>query len=261
MQKKIQKILSNTELFLALISPRLMLKIRKVIGYGIEPELDLIKYFVNSNEIAIDIGANAGMYCEYMLEYTKKIYAFEPNPIYFRRLVRTFKNRALIYKAALSDSDGVAELRVPNGVNGAGTVESSNKFSDEFVHEEIKRYNVETKPLDSYHFPEGIGFIKIDVEGYEMTVLNGARKIIDINRPIMLIEIEERHKQGSIKNVFNYFEDREYKIYFYSNKKLITVDKFDAEINQKFGSSIPYINNFIFLPKEKINLEKIINKE
>ena len=51
-----------------------------------------------------------------------------------------------------------------------------------------------------------VGFVKIDVEGAEALVLSGAENLIRHGKPIFLIEIEERHREGAIAQTRIMFE-------------------------------------------------------
>ena len=84
-----------------------------------------------------------------------------------------------------------------------------------------------------------IGFIKIDVEGHEKNVIVGASKIIKKNKPVLLVEIEEKHTQNKVVNIIDFINTFGYKSYFFDKKKLIEIKK-----NTNFGLK----NNFIFLP-------------
>ena len=84
-----------------------------------------------------------------------------------------------------------------------------------------------------------IGFIKIDVEGHEKNVIIGASKIIMRNKPVLLVEIEEKHTQDKVINIINFIKTYGYKSYFLNKKKLIEIKK-----NTNLGLK----NNFIFLP-------------
>ena len=64
-----------------------------------------------------------------------------------------------------------------------------------------------------------VDFIKIDVEGYEVSVLNGAVKLIDRHRPVMLVEVHPiylaNYNQSHL-DVINFLEAHHYKIRYYS---------------------------------------------
>ena len=53
--------------------------------------------------------------------------------------------------------------------------------------------NIKKTSLDEYNFSHEIGFIKIDVEGHELEIIRGGKNFLKHHKPVMLIEIEERH--------------------------------------------------------------------
>ena len=55
-----------------------------------------------------------------------------------------------------------------------------------------------------------IGFIKIDVEGHELSVLEGASSLIERCRPVLLIECEERHNPGGPAALFRHLKKAGY---------------------------------------------------
>ena len=67
---------------------------------------------------------------------------------------------------------------------GCATIHNENVFN------KYHQFNVKKNKLDNLIKSKNIGFIKIDVEGHELEVINGARKLIKENKPILLIEIE-----------------------------------------------------------------------
>jgi len=60
--------------------------------------------------------------------------------------------------------------------------------------EQVRKLTVKTTTLDNEK-------IKIDVEGYEYEVLKGALNIISRYAPNILIELEERHRRGTIEKI------------------------------------------------------------
>lgn len=250
---------SRVETFLGVIAPRLLLNYRRMIGYGMEPEITLLPLLCDKNLISLDIGANAGMYTFHMLRDSKMVYAFEPNPRYTKRLVRCFPDSVIVYPIALSSKVGESELRIPFGINGAGTMEKENDFGGNFNKGEIEVITVPMKTLDEFNFKE-IGFIKIDVEGYENTVLEGAIKTIASNKPAMLIEIEERHRHGAITQTKDFLSAYGYKGFFLIGEKLHPIENLNLEKHQSVENMHKiYINNFAFLlPEHMARVETLL---
>jgi FkbM family methyltransferase len=249
--------ISRLETCLGNIAPKHLLKFRKMIGYGVEPELVLLPFFCDKKLLSLDIGANAGMYTHHMLRYSKMVHAFEPNPRYIRRLLRCFPRGVLVHPVALSNIAGVSELRIPLGINGAGSLEKANDFGGGFNNTEIEVINVPMKRLDDFEF-KNVGFIKIDVEGYEASVLEGGIKTITESKPSILIEIEERHRPGAIRYVNEFFLTYGYSGFFLENGALHSIDKFNIKDHQSTQNiGIRYINNFLFLAPEHLEKLKI----
>jgi hypothetical protein len=122
--------------------------------------------------------------------------------------------------------------------------------------------SVETKPLDEVYAGD-VGFIKIDVEGHEHSVLQGAQQTIARCRPRVLVEVEERHGPDSVRRVHAFFRRRGYRGYFVRQRHLAPIECFDAARMQRsediadYAFGVPrarfdrYINNFLFLPPEE----------
>ena len=247
--------ISRLETFLGNIAPIFLLNFRRYIGYGVEPELALLSQLCDKNKISLDIGANAGMYTYHMLQHSKKVYAFEPNPRYVTRLMRSFRQNVVVHPVALSSSIGESELRIPMGINGAGTLEKENDFGGAYNSSEIEVIKVQMKTLDDFGF-KNVAFIKIDVEGFEDKVLEGGIKTIAENKPAMLIEIEERHRHNSISQMQKALSVYGYKGYFLKDGKLYSMENFSSEKYQKAENmQTIYINNFAFLTSA--HLERI----
>ena len=94
---------------------------------------------------------------------------------------------------------------------------------------------------------DNVGFIKIDVEGYEHSVLKGAKETLMHCHPVMLIELEERHTGVAIESLIEQVEDYGYKAYFLRNRQLTPFTRFDPESEHRNPETHrDYINNFIF---------------
>jgi FkbM family methyltransferase len=212
-----------------------------------EPELRFLPVLCKPDFASLDVGANRGTYSYIMRQHSKMVIAFEPNAHYaafLRRALRDVK----VLEVAASDHAGVATLRVPyrDAVAGMGTIESENILAEAF-HES----KVETLTLDSLALPP-IGFMKIDVEGHELAVLHGAASIIERDHPNLIIEAEERHRQGAVKSIIEFLAGYGYEGVFFFNGEICPIADFDTSVHQRLDPDThrhfgDYVNNFIFV--------------
>lgn len=136
-----------------------------------EEEL-IIKNLLKSGDIYVDVGANIGTLCLASFKNINdlSIYAFEANPTTFKALERNFKlnhlKNAHIYQTALGEKD--QEITFSN----IGT-DDQNKVVKNGINN-TKTIRVQMKKLDQVVLLPKISLLKIDVEGYELFVLQGA---------------------------------------------------------------------------------------
>ena len=177
----------------------------------------------------LDIGANNGYYSIKFSELYNyiKVIAFEPNNEAYFKFKKTLEknqglfNRITLYDFGLSDKNSKEKMRskVKYGYaqTGGSTIHDSKKFDD------IKIYNANFKVGDEIiNIKNSNLIIKIDVEGHELNVLKGLKKIINQNNCILQIEI---FKNFEITNKFlldNKFNKENTDVYnsnyFYSKK-------------------------------------------
>ena len=103
---------------------------------------------------------------------------------------------------------------------------------------------------------DDLAFVKIDVEGHEDSVLMGAQNTIKMERPVLMVEIEQRHHQNkSLNEIFQLVLAHKYCGYFFNQNTnaLLSIDDFVLEEHQNFSNlkTSSYHNNFIFVPQEK----------
>lgn len=212
-----------------------------------EPELKLLPEIVPKGRSAIDVGANKGVYTYHLSRLCPQVHAFEPNPKMHRVLCRTLPKNATAYTCALSDRAGSADLIVPiHGGFFSNATGSLNPRQKEMRHGTL---TVETRTLDSFNFTN-IGFIKIDVEGFEKTVLQGATELIRRERPVIQVEMEESHT-GEPIGVSHAFMNRfDMDGFFLRDGKLLPLSDFDPDRDHRQKVRKPgYVNNFIFKPR------------
>jgi FkbM family methyltransferase len=159
---------------------------RKKNGFQRE-HLEVALSHVKNFGTAIDVGAHVGFWCWDMGNQFKTVYAFEPAPDCYECLVKNVEEQPHVITAnvAVGDRDGECELiddpkRIQKlGVNtGARYVRPSGTGTKMIA-------------LDSLRI-EACDFLKIDVEGFEYQVLQGARKLIKRYKPVVSMETDKR---------------------------------------------------------------------
>lgn len=159
---------------------------RHILRTGVFFEMILLEKFrrhIPINATIIDAGANIGNHSVYFSKicHARSVYAFEPMRQTFKILAR---NAALnapekikCYNFALGSSDSKADLLqfYPGNIGTARVQSSAGGL-------------YEIKPLDAFHFPE-VQVLKIDVEGAEIDVLEGARQTLARCKPIIWVEL------------------------------------------------------------------------
>lgn len=148
-------------------------------------ERSLLKQLIQPGMTIVDVGANIGIYTQFLANLvgeTGHVHAFEPAPLNFKRLddnLRALGNVSL-KQFAVGDSQGTIKLFVSDDLNvDHRTFDSSDGRSS---------ISVAVTTLDDY-FSEGqhVDFIKIDVQGYEFSVLHGAKRLLEENRDIKIL--------------------------------------------------------------------------
>lgn len=240
------------------------LTIQNLLERKVEPEFLWIKEVLAKDSVFMDIGANVGAYVFTLENHLKpeNIFAFEPNQQLFKRLGRLFP-KVNLFSVALSDISTTAEFKIPviNGekVHTRGTLQTSIKEKNE---EKTILQKVEVKPLDQLVFDSAqtdrlnlkkLDFIKIDVEGNEMQTLRGAKKTIEKYKPILMVEMEQRHHQDNLWTLISEIADWGYSVNYLDRETLKLKTLTEEFLSQQNPDNVKnykdYINNIIFLPR------------
>lgn len=235
-----------------------------------ERELALIPRFISPRSVAVDVGANVGLYAAVMARHAGRVLAFEPHPDCASHLRALKIARCEVIEAALSDREGQAVLRIPYEtgaeVHALGTLAERNDLNGDAV----RTVTVATTRLDAaltarLGATEAVSFIKIDVEGHERAVIEGAAATIAHHHPVLLIEVEARHG-SDIESLFVRLGD-----WGYQARALIadaSLAPIDARTLRDLQSAEPlarnrarprdtrYVNNVVFLPAGTAGAER-----
>lgn len=139
--------------------------------------------------VAVDIGAHVGLWSMQLAHRFRVTHAFEPVETFrecFKRNVSGHpdETHVLLHPFALGARPGFVGMKIPaldGGIDSGGTHVSGDG-------------DVELRTLDSYLI-DGVDFIKIDCEGYEVEVLRGAELTIRDQSPTIIVE-QKPHKLG-----------------------------------------------------------------
>lgn len=162
-----------------------------------------ITYWMSKNvsptDFVLDIGANHGYYSLMLASNGCEVWASEPQEKLAKLISMSAKENKMknlsVIKKAFSDSIGVSKFQVPihHGMNA--TLANKNSYAP-FGSEELE---VETTTLDSFDIK--FDFIKIDAEGAEEKIWNGAQEYLKRN-PDVLILMEWRYDRYENPELF-----------------------------------------------------------
>jgi FkbM family methyltransferase len=223
------------------------------------PGLPLLDELVGPGSLVVDAGANRGMFTMRLSELvgpTGRVLAFEPNPECVARLERIAGDagNVVVHASALSDATGIAVLHVP--VRSGSRLDGLGHLGDAAESDEIA-LSVPTVTLDEVLDAEDrrVRFVKCDVEGHELAVLRGASKLLEDERPALLVEIEWRHAGEAMQETFELLGAVGYAAEVVTPAGRRPLSEFDIERDQlaHLGDELEdgamprdYLNEFLF---------------
>ncbi|MDP1875923.1 FkbM family methyltransferase [Phenylobacterium sp.] len=185
---------------------RLITTTLKSFGYRLvprvrDPETAREIVFTYPVDAVIDVGANRGSTCiEWLKRFpTAHVYAFEPLPDY-AEIIRTrtahFGSRITVYQLAASDQRGQVQFNVHTDHPSSSSLQATTAACKTLLPftSESSQITVCTDTLDTVLSGKlfAAAFLKLDVQGHELSVLAGARSILGFVRFIQ-IEINLQH--------------------------------------------------------------------
>ena len=204
---------------------------------------------VKKNSIVFDVGACYGLYSMALATHIApdgQVYSFEPSPsnyVHLERLVHRNKlSNIKIFNQGFSDSIQQLSMGIPDKSlgnrykdfsgfslnNGLKSVHSSNSIS---ADQEVGKFVTLDYFVEQNHISM-IDFIKIDVEGHELAVLEGAKESLKRFLPILQIELNSTTMDLSQTNVnvlLDCIEELGYLIYIADTDPLVKFQREDLE--------------------------------
>jgi len=221
-----------------------------------EPELRQIARLVDPEKQSIDVGAHHGVYTYFLARHTRWVHCYEPYPKDAKFLAEAFARRNVtVYPFAVSDQEGAAELYVPLGP-GNETNGQPSLLAPRGASCPETRLSVTTKRLDQMGHAN-VGFIKVDVEGHERAVVAGAAKLLEEQRPLLLVELHGYTDEDPVR-LLQEIKAPDYTGWFYSSRQWVALERFRTGLHSQLEDAgargLCYRKNLLFVPKERQNL-------
>lgn len=162
------------------------------------------------NAAAVDIGANIGNHALYFAQHFGRVYAIEANPKTFALLTFNAKysgySNIVPIQTALGDSTGKLNFAEHQADLGrSGIVDPSSGMYDALRTQPGRIFEVNTESGDSVLSRQATGpiaLLKIDVEGFESSVIKGLQSTIEEFHPLVLIEqLANEIRNGTTKTI------------------------------------------------------------
>lgn len=214
-----------------------------------------LRKLVSHDAIIFDVGAHSGQFCKQFAKLVPqgKVYAFEPGE-YAGSLLKVMlsshrlRNVELITKG-LSDAEGKQTLYLPVKRSGAfGFGLASLLPNTEYAEEKLRTQIIALTTIDSVVNERGLerlDLLKVDIEGWELPVLRGAKQSIQRFRPVVIVEIVERFlaRTGArADDFFRLFDALDYTVYKTSEHNGYHLEPVNA-----FSGDCDYV----FVPRER----------
>lgn len=243
------------------LPPRISMPIRARVGFSREPEMALLGRAVGPGDHCIDIGCHLGIYAYHLLRLVGPrgtVTAFEPQAglaAYLRSAfspdVRT--GRLVVHESALGDAPGEAVLTVPL----EGGRPNRGRATLREVEGTSRTETVDVRPLDSVDLTRPVAFIKCDVEGHELAVLDGAADLLAADQPTLLVEIESRHAAARARATFEMLWSMDYDAAVYRTRDGLLGRLAPGTPNPEAAASEwagRYVYNYVFVPRRRQEL-------
>ena len=164
-------------------------------------ELELMRTLLTHRPqpVALDIGANVGHHALYLASFCAEVHAFEPYETVSMCLDEKVRRNGLahihLHRVGLGERDEELDFFAPQGANtGTGTFVASHETRNNrpagrlrLVHADDYLVRLRLSTVD---------LIKIDVEGFELSVLRGLRATLARYRPMVMMELSDQARIG-----------------------------------------------------------------
>lgn len=180
--------------------------------------LDYIRKHFRTDGVFVDVGANIGLMSLFVSRYfpDSRIYAFEAHP----ETSEILRNNLALNSFAKNITIRACALGAERCTVSISADLDPNRGGASIVKQGQKPVSVECFTMDEVLTKSKVDLIKIDVEGYELQVLEGARNIIAAQHPLLIIEIsQDRDGADQTRAIWNFVQEMGYEVYKFKGTK------------------------------------------
>ena len=172
-------------------------------------KFEQIKPLIKDFTLAIDGGAMVGVWTSELIKHFDQVVAFEPDKENRECLINNLKDFHGVYlkTKALGDKNQTVQFKKDSSPTSHHVYDNCEKGRPD--------YEVEMRTIDSYHFAN-VGFIKLDLEGYDLFGLKGAEQTIKRCKPVICIEMKSAGRRYGVndKEIRQYLNELGYTLSF-----------------------------------------------
>jgi len=162
-------------------------------GNGQQAQRDASLKYVKQWRVCLDIGSNIGQWTRPLAKRFKSVVCFEPNPNFRECFEKNIQEKnVLLWPYGLSDKEHKAK----------------QDFNSTVLQQEDG--DIDCRTLDSFGLTN-VDFVKIDVDGFEIPLLNGARETLTKNDPVINIEMKRDKRTDVVVKCESILKDLGYK--------------------------------------------------
>ena len=213
-------------------------------------EISLMKKYIKAGDTVLDIGANIGFYAEILSSIVGEkgsVHCFEPDTTNFKHLESRSKHlpNVTINNKAVSDKTETIKIYTSKKLN----VDHRTYKPDEYDQE----IDIHAISIDEYlPLNTGVSFIKMDIQGFEMSAVKGMTKTLQSPHLKMLSEFwpHGMRKAGtSVLEYYHFLKELHFNIYLIENHQLLEL----TEQKVKTFLDLPETNYMnIFASKDRV---------
>ena len=162
-------------------------------GNGQQAQRDAALQYIKQWRVCLDIGSNIGQWTRPLSKKFESVVCFEPNPNFRECFEKNIQEKnVLLWPYGLSDKEHKAK----------------QDFNSTVLQQEDG--DIDCRTLDSFGLTN-VDFVKIDVDGFEIPLLNGARQTLSKNDPVINIEMKRDKRTDVVKKCESILKDLGYK--------------------------------------------------